>query len=73
MSDTELTPLQETERAAMVGDRMAIIGLVDALRCYRKAVKTLSGQRYQDGECDAVALSAFFSAAEAIEQGEPTD
>lgn len=71
MGDAELTPLQEMERAAMCGDRQAIIGLVDAVRCYRKAVKTLSSQQYQDGECDAVALSAFFSAAEAIEQGEP--
>lgn len=58
----------KTEMAAMSGDRTAVLHLVSALRKYRAAAKKLLGLRYGDGECDAVALTAF--ANEAMEAEE---
>jgi len=49
----------ETEQAAMTGDRQAILVVVSSLRKYRAATKKLLESRYQDGECDAVALHVF--------------
>jgi hypothetical protein len=40
----QLTPLQEDERAALTGDRSAVIRVVSALREYRKLVETMSGR-----------------------------
>jgi hypothetical protein len=39
--DIELTPLQRQERCGMVGDRNAILDIVDGLRHYRKLMKRL--------------------------------
>lgn len=65
----ELTPLQECERQAMCDSRgsRATSELVDAIRRVRAAVQTLRGSRYADGECDAVALGAFFAEFTEIE------
>lgn len=64
---SELTNLQRLELKALIGDRAAVVQLVSALRKYREAATVLQGHRYQDGEVDTVALSAFFSDCQDIE------
>lgn len=63
----ELSPLQQDERAAMTGDRAAVLRVVSALRQYRAAARELLDARYADGECDRVAMSTFASVVEDIE------
>ena len=64
----QVTPLQQSERDALTGSgSLAIIRVISALRSYRAAVATLSSKNYVDGECDAVALSIFFSTIDDIE------
>lgn len=70
MSDADLSHLQLTERQALVLDRESVLDLVNAVRRYRQAAKTLLSSRYRDGECDAVALCNFDSTVREIEQEE---
>lgn len=65
-----LSPLQLTERQAVVLDRLAVLQVVSALRRYRAAAKALLHKRYRDGECDTVALTRFENECESIEQDE---
>lgn len=44
-----MTPLQKDERAALTGDRIAMIRVVSALRQYRELVANLVAGRSGDG------------------------
>ena len=59
--------IMTTEELAMIGDRMAILRLVSAVRQYRDAVKNLLSSRYSDGECDAVGITTFEVTCKEIE------
>lgn len=74
-NEIELTPLQEHERQAMVGDREATIQVVSALRKYRAAVQSLLNSRYGDGFVDGIATYNLLVIAEEIEneKGEDID
>lgn len=56
-----------TEEQAFLLDRVSVLKVISALRNYRQASEELLKQRYQDGECDAVALYAFSVIVEEIE------
>lgn len=62
-----MTNLQRDERAAMTGDRSAIVRLVSAVREFRTAAAKLTERRYSDGACDGVAVGEFVNAVEEIE------
>jgi hypothetical protein len=64
MSDETLTDLQQDERDAMTGNRMAVIRVVSALRQYRAAVGEMLSKRYADGAVDGATLSAFASSVD---------
>ncbi len=59
--------LQEQERKAMLGDRMAVLRVVGALREYRQAFERLAASRYSDGAADGAAMAAAVSAVSEIE------
>jgi len=65
--EKELTPLQETERSALCGDRSAILRLVSAVRKFREESARLVRGRYGDGAVDGVMVLNFMDAIESIE------
>jgi len=73
MTDETLTPLQEDERAALCGDRVATLRVVTAVRRLRASAANLLARRYRDGECDAVALHQFASEVESVEESGEDD
>lgn len=58
---------EKVQKAAMCGDRMAVLTLVSALRMYRDSVKLLNTARYRDGECDGTKMHSFISEIEDAE------
>jgi hypothetical protein len=68
ISDSQTERSFETEKEAMLLDRLAVLHVIGALRTYREAAKALLASRYTDGECDAVALSVFEQAVDRAEK-----
>jgi len=74
----DLTKLQRLERMALLvnapnppqGVSGAIFAVVSGLRAYRAEVSRLLEARYQDGECDAVALHTLKMRVDDIEDCE---
>jgi len=66
----ELTDLQQDELRAAVGDRMAVLRVVSALRLYRAASRRLLDARWGDGAADGYHTSVFADAVTEIEQAE---
>lgn len=64
----QLTPLQQNERKAMVGDTAAALRCVNALRRYRAIVTKTLNTRYRDGETDASQLFELEQEQALIEQ-----
>lgn len=64
-----MTRLEHDERAALCGDRAAVICIVSALREYRAAVERLLASRYRDGFVDGAATNTLALAREDIEEG----
>lgn len=66
--------IRDIEKAALTGDRLAVLALVGAFRRVREASKEMLADRYRDGECDAVALSTFEMLVEqALKEAAPAD
>jgi hypothetical protein len=63
----ELSDIQEREREALCGSRLAVIHVVDALRRYRAAVKAALAQRYSDGFIDGAHSSKLEEACRLAE------
>jgi hypothetical protein len=63
----ERTPLQDLERRALTGNREAVVKVISALRCYRKAAQELLSAKYIDSEYDDVALLRFNESVQNIE------
>jgi len=70
----ERTPLQDLERRALTGNRFAVVQVINALRCYRKASQELLSAKYIDSEYDDEALLRFNESVQNIENDveEPT-
>jgi hypothetical protein len=61
------TWLQEQERAAMLGERAAVLHVVSALRTYRAAFERLAASRYSDGAADGAAVAAAMASVSEVE------
>ena len=62
-----MTALQQVERAAMTGDRTAILTLVSAVRQWRAATQQLLEGHYLDGEHRDLRVGAFVDTVQRIE------
>lgn len=63
----ELTRLQKTERAAMIGDRAAVLRIISALIRYRQAAKEVIDSQWSDGAIDGACANTFRFTVEEIE------
>ena len=67
------TWLQEQERAAMLGERAAVLRVVGALRTYRAAFERLAASRYSDGAADGAAVAAALASVSDVEDPEENE
>lgn len=69
MSEEEsVSPMFETEKSALLGDRYAVSQVVSAVRRYRAAVQALLDARYRDGFVDGSATSELADERDSIER-----
>lgn len=68
MSTEEQTDLQRIERAAMTGDRTAVLQVVSALRRYREVVQAVLSTRDPAGVIDGYHAALLDDAVRAIEK-----